>query len=183
MPKDKHSIRPPRTKYHLIFWSIVVAGIAMDLWSKHAVFKWLPNRPGQEYTIIEGFCKFVLRLNAGAAFSIASGQRNILVAVSIIAMVVVIGIFFFGNIRRKISLIALAMFAAGIVGNLYDRAFNNGLVRDFIDVYYQRWHWPAFNVADSLLCTAVGLMFIASLTSASSEKPAHRQKQESQDRR
>jgi signal peptidase II len=57
--------------------------------------------------------------------------------------------------------VALGLFAAGVCGNLYDRIFNDGLVRDFIDVYYRQHHWPAFNVADSMLCIAVGLGIIS----------------------
>ena len=56
------------------------------------------------------------------------------------------------------------MFAAGITGNLYDRFFNDGMVRDFIDINLQinDYHWPTFNVADSLLCIGVGLYVISS---------------------
>jgi signal peptidase II len=54
---------------------------------------------------------------------------------------------------------------SGIIGNLYDRAFNGGRVRDFIDVLIPIINrpWPTFNVADSMLCIGVGLMFIAFL--------------------
>ena len=60
---------------------------------------------------------------------------------------------------------ALALFLAGILGNAYDRVFNNGMVRDFIDVYHKDLHWPAFNVADSMLCAAVGLLLLSTLLS------------------
>jgi signal peptidase II len=166
---------------HLIFWPVVIFGIIADLWSKSAVFKWLAQLDNGEFVVVDGLCKFVMRLNDGAAFSIASGQRIILVSISIIALIAVIGIFLFGSDRRKIMLIALALFLAGIVGNLYDRIFNDGFVRDFIDIYRGNWHWPAFNIADSMLCTAVGLMLITSFTAASSQKPVHQQKQEPQD--
>jgi len=49
---------------------------------------------------------------------------------------------------------------------LYDRIFNDGRVRDFIDiVYWPGKHWPAFNVADSLLVIAVGLIIASNLLS------------------
>jgi signal peptidase II len=66
--------------------------------------------------------------------------------------------------------VALAFFTGGIVGNFYDRAFNNGLVRDFLDVYVRDYHWPTFNVADSLLCIGVGLLVISNLFSAQTER-------------
>jgi signal peptidase II len=148
------------TKY-LIYWPLMIAGIIADLWSKGAVFKWLENEPYQEFVVIENFLTMVIRENAGAAFSIASGQRVMLVTVSVVALIVVTAIFFFSDITRKLMLVALGLFSAGICGNLYDRIFNEGYVRDFIDVvYWPGKHWPAFNVADSMLCIAVGLVFI-----------------------
>lgn len=175
-PADTGKFRLPPAAYHLIFWPIVILGITADLWTKFAVLKWLDDLPYQQYTIIQGWFNFVTRFNDGAAFSIASGQRVILVSVSVIAMFVVLGIFLFGKIDKKIIVVILALFLAGIVGNLYDRA-TTGLVRDFIDVHYKEvYHWPAFNIADSMLCTAVGLMVILQIRAAILEKRSHRQK-------
>jgi signal peptidase II len=163
----------PPLQAHLLFWPIVVVGAGLDLWSKYAVFNWLSTEPGAEFSIINGFFKFVMRENSGAAFSIARDQTTMLVTVSIVALVAVVGIFLFGRIHRKLMQTGLALFTAGIIGNLYDRLFNDGYVRDFIDVYYGLHHWPAFNVADSMLCIAVGLLIITNITSEPSEKPAH----------
>ena len=168
--------RWPDAKAHRIFWSIVIIGTGADLWSKWAIFKWLGDLPGQECFVIDRLFKLVMRLNSGAAFSIAEGRTGILVAVSVIALAVVLGIFVFGRVHHRIVQVALALFAAGITGNLYDRAFNGGLVRDFLDFYWRGHHWPAFNLADSMLCTAVGLLLITNITSASSQKHADGQK-------
>jgi signal peptidase II len=149
----------------LIFWPLVVVGIALDLWSKWAIFDWLETKPDGRFSIIDGFLQLVRAENAGAAFGIASGQRYILVTVSVLALLVILTMFFFSRTGQKLMYVAFALFAAGICGNLYDRIFNGGFVRDFLDVYYQRYHWPAFNVADSLLCIGVGLLIITSLFS------------------
>ena len=167
----------PAPKAHVIFWSLLVLGVGADLWSKHAVFKWLGTRNHNQFPVIKGFVTLVMRENSGAAFSLFTGWTSVLIAVSIIALCVVVAFFLLGNIRQKIAHIALALFAAGIIGNLYDRIFNNGFVRDFIDVvYWPGKHWPAFNVADAMLCVAVGLLLIGNITSAYSRKPAHPQK-------
>ena len=186
--QQSRSIKPAGAREHLIFWPIAIFGIIADLWSKSAMFEWLGELDNGEFVlgngefvVVEGFFKFVMRLNDGAAFSIASGQRIILVSISIIAMVAVVGIFLFGGERRKIMQVSLGLFLGGIVGNLYDRMFNEGFVRDFIDIYWKDHHWPTFNIADSMLCTAVGLMIIGSFIAASSQKPAHQQKQEPPD--
>jgi signal peptidase II len=163
---------------HLIFWSIFAGGLAFDLWTKNAVFAWLGGLREQGVIIIDGFLRLQLAVNTGAAFGIAEGHRVMLVAISLVALVVILAIFILAHRERKIVVVALALFAAGVSGNLYDRAFNGGLVRDFIDVvYWPGRHWPAFNVADSMLCTAVGLLIISSLFSPKScQKPAQSQK-------
>jgi len=155
----------------------VIIGTGADLWSKWAIFKWLGGEDGQkEYFVIDGLFKLVRVLNPGAAFGIAEGKAGILVAVSVIALAVVLGVFVFGRVHQRVVQVALALFTAGIAGNLYDRAFNGGLVRDFLDFYWRGHHWPAFNVADSMLCTAVGLLLLVNITSASSQKHADGQK-------
>ena len=152
----------PDLAAQLIFWPLMAAGLTLDLWSKRAVFNWLEQKPGNSVSIIDGFLQFVAMENKGAAFGIAAGQYHLLLAVSAIALVVIFAVFLVGGTRQKLVHIALALFAAGVCGNLYDRIFNNGLVRDFIDVYYRQYHWPAFNVADGMLCIGVGLMIISS---------------------
>jgi signal peptidase II len=163
---------------HLIFWPIFAVGLAFDLWTKYAVFAWLENVQGQGVAIIDGFLRLQLAVNPGAAFGIAGGYRVMLISVSVIALAVILAVFIFADGERKIFVVALALFASGVSGNLYDRAFNGGLVRDFIDdLYWPGRHWPAFNVADSMLCSAVGLLIIASLFNPKScQTPAHPQK-------
>ena len=173
-----HSCSLPTLAEHLLFWPIVIIGAIFDLWTKQAVFEWLKTKSNQEVTLIDGMLKFVIGGNLGAAFGIAQGRTALLISISAIALIVVLVIFMSGRVHGKLMHTALALFTAGIIGNLYDRAFNDGCVRDFIDVYWREHHWPTFNVADSMLCVAVGLMIIANLTSPSSQKPAPEQKQE-----
>lgn len=150
---------PPAAQF--IFWTLVVAGTALDLWSKWAAFESLGRRPSGEIPIIDGFFRLVAVENTGAAFGIASGQRWLLTVVSVVALVVILAIFFFSAHKSKVMHIALGLFTAGVCGNLYDRIFNEGRVRDFIDiVYWPGKHWPAFNAADSMLCIGVGLLII-----------------------
>jgi len=151
--------RLPDIKHIAIFFSITIGGIILDLWSKSAIFARLDE--GQTLPIIDGIVQFIKTSNPGAAFGIAHGQRTLLVSVSLIALLVILGIFLFGKIRDTSMTVILAMLEAGVTGNLYDRIFNNGQVRDFIDVvYWPGKHWPAFNVADSLLCISVALLII-----------------------
>ncbi len=163
---------------HLIFGPLLLAGLAADLWTKHAVFEWLRDKPGQSAEIVDGLLSFRLALNTGAAFGIASGRLAFLVGVSVIALLVILGVFFLGSARQRMVQVALGLFAAGVSGNLWDRLFNGGQVRDFIDVvYWPGRHWHTFNVADAMLCVAVGVLVVATFLTGSSDRThAPRQK-------
>ena len=157
----------PDLKAHLAFWSLLVGGLALDLWTKKAVFDWL--EPHEIYSVIGGFLQFVPALNNGAAFGWFAGKSYFLTAVSVTAALAIFALFLFGGGRQRLVQIALGLFAAGVCGNMYDRVFNDGLVRDFIDVYYRSYHWHTFNIADSLLCVGVVLLIVSTFLT---EKPA-----------
>lgn len=163
--KRLNSVLPSRGAL-FVFWLLAAGGVALDLWSKWAVFRWLEREDLSSISLIDGLLRFVMALNNGAAFNIAAGRSTLLIVVSVIALGVVLGLFFFGGSRHSLVHIAFGLFTAGICGNLYDRIFNDGLVRDFIDVYWRGHHWPAFNVADSMLCIGVGLLLISSFVHA-----------------
>ena len=57
---------------------------------------------------------------------------------------------------------ALSLILGGALGNLWDR-LSLGYVVDFIDVYYGRWHWPAFNVADSAISISAVMLLLDAL--------------------
>ena len=82
----------PDPAAHVIFWPILVFGLALDLWTKSAVFAWLENESPEYYArIIDGIVTFRIALNDGAAFGIASGRQMFLAGVSGVALVVIFG--------------------------------------------------------------------------------------------
>jgi len=159
---NRRSLALPDLAAQLTFWLLTAAGLALDLWSKRIVFSWLAQKPGNSVSIIDGFLRLVIALNDGGAFGMFSGRPYLLAAVSVGALVVIAVVFFLSAGQHRLVHIALALFTAGVCGNLWDRVFNHGQVRDFVDVYYRSYHWPAFNVADILLCIGVGLLIISS---------------------
>ena len=172
-PTTIHSKTPPARPNagdYALFLSITVMGAALDLWSKHAVFVWLESTLTRQYTIINGLLRFILAENPGAAFSLFAGMTWMFIAVAVAALTVINTLFFLGKLTPRLVLAAVACINAGVIGNLYDRLFNEGHVRDFIDVYVGSYHWPTFNVADSLLCVGVGLLFIATFTMPDNKK-------------
>lgn len=156
------------------FVIIIAAGALADLWSKQAAFTYLDNAGLYQKPVIEGFFNLVKAENTGAAWSSFQGQKIFLIVISLIAFDLIVLVFFTGQIKHRITFIAVSLFAAGIIGNLYDRIFNDGKVRDFLDFYItmngRSLHWPAFNIADSLLCIAVGFMVISNIFHSSPKK-------------
>ena len=161
-------------KAHCIFWPLAIVGLYFDLWTKHAVFAKLDDN--EAYIVINGYLEFVKRENPGAAWSIFTGRTYLLITVAAIALVVLFILFLFSGKQPRIIQIAMGFFAAGVSGNLYDRIFNDGFVRDFIRVHYKSYEWPTFNVADSLLCVGVGLLIISTIFFT--EKPSQKHDQQ-----
>ena len=174
MEKEKRKIR---IQNFLIFTFYFLLLLALDLWSKAAVFDRLSRQQDGSVSVIDGFFRLVAVENTGAAFGIATGRTYLLIAVSLIALAVIFVVFFFGKVKRRLIYAALGLFTAGVCGNLYDRIFNDGRVRDFIDVvYWPGKHWPAFNIADSMLCIGVGLLIISTFTERPSQRRAQQRK-------
>jgi len=164
----------PNAGQQVLFWGLALSGLGLDLWTKKAIFMRL--NVNDHIDVIDHFMRFILAENDGAAFSLASGQQYLLVTVSAIALIAVLCIFLLGQAGSIMMTICLGLFAGGISGNLWDRVLNEGKVRDFIDVYVGAYHWPTFNIADSLLCIAVGLMLVSSLTGQPDRAHAQPQK-------
>ncbi len=59
--------------------------------------------------------------------------------------------------QDKVFQFTLTLILSGALGNFIDRIFR-GFVIDFIDIYIGKYHWPAFNIADS--CITVGFVIL-----------------------
>lgn len=104
--------------------------------------------------------------NTGAAFSFlsdAGGWQRWFFAGLALLMSIVIAVWL-SRLKQHETLMAaaLALVLGGAVGNLIDR-LAYGYVIDFLDVYVNSWHWPAFNIADSAIVLGVGIMLLESL--------------------
>lgn len=114
----------------------------------------------QSIPVIDGLFNLTYLRNRGAAFSFlanASWRLPFFIAVSLIAGVVIVAALQKMRHEQKLAQVALAMVFSGAFGNLIDR-IRMGEVIDFLDVYWKTHHWPAFNVADSLICVGVALI-------------------------
>ena len=62
-------------------------------------------------------------------------------------------------VEQRIARAGLGLIAGGAAGNLIDR-IGAGYVVDFVDLYWQGWHFWAFNVADAAITIGVALMLL-----------------------
>lgn len=108
---------------------------------------------------------WTLMHNTGAAFSFLSNeagwQRWFFTLIALLVSVVLVSWTSKLNADEKWQAIAFALVLGGAIGNVIDRLMH-GYVIDFIDVYYQDYHWPAFNIADSGITVGVAILIIES---------------------
>lgn len=107
------------------------------------------------------FFNLMLAYNTGAAFSFladAGGwQRWFFLLLGILVSIgLSVWLVRLQATERRLAL-ALALILGGAVGNVIDR-FWLGQVIDFIQLYYDRWYWPAFNIADSAITVGAVLL-------------------------
>jgi signal peptidase II len=100
------------------------------------------------------FFNIVYVENTGSAFGMFKSLGNIffiiIAALAIVFVTVLI-------IKDKDNRVVFSLILGGAAGNLADRIIH-GYVIDFLDVYLGKYHWPAFNVADSAL--TIGILLI-----------------------
>lgn len=126
--------------------------------------------------IIPGFFHLTYLTNTGAAFGFLAGEQSTLrqLFFVVVAMVALLAMgYFFRTLKDRSQLytVAIGLISGGAVGNLIDR-IRLGSVIDFLDFFIGRYHWPAFNVADSAITVGVSLFLLASLLDGK-EKERH----------
>ena len=108
-------------------------------------------------SIINNFLSLVYTKNYGAAWSILTGKRLLLVIISCVILAAII--FYFSHFKNNIrNNIAFGLVMGGLLGNLFDRIYY-GYVRDFISLKFGSYYYPIFNVAD--MSIVIGTILIA----------------------
>jgi signal peptidase II len=149
----------------------------------------------ESIAVIPDFFHLTYIRNPGAAFGLFVGinpsfRTAFFLSVSCLAIGVIL-YFFFKSIqedRRRLSDIGdigagaaagrhnrwlragLALVMGGAIGNLIDR-LRFGEVVDFLDFFIGRYHWPAFNVADSSITIGVSILLAATFLPPEPEPP------------
>ncbi|OGQ34011.1 MAG: signal peptidase II [Deltaproteobacteria bacterium RIFCSPHIGHO2_12_FULL_43_9] len=145
---------------YLVLCTISCAIVILDQISKFLIVTNL--QLGEHIVVIQNFFHITRNHNTGAAFGILRNAPDILrltllLSLPIIAVVIILNIL--KTVSDKWRVTALALIMGGAVGNFIDRLRLQHVV-DFLDFFYQQWHYPAFNIADSSICVGFGMWLI-----------------------
>jgi signal peptidase II len=175
--------------------AVVVALVALDLWSKAWVTENLsrprhrpvpvcePAEDGNTYeqraralpiVVIEDFAELRYAENCGAAFSLFNGapsalRKGLFYGVAVIACLLLTVLFVQGRGSPWFAA-AVPLVIAGAVGNFVDR-FHQGYVVDFIRFYWKQYEYPTFNVADIAISFGVICLVADAIADARASKP------------
>jgi signal peptidase II len=165
-----------RTRHSVSLRFVVVASVvvALDQFFKLWIRRTLP--PGETIVLLPGWLHLSHSLNSGAAWGMMSGQRWLLVAISLGVSFFIVQLAREYSARGALALSALGLILGGAIGNLIDRvAF--GHVTDMIDLdtpFEILRTFPVFNIADSALTIGVILLILDFLLHREPEKIVNR---------
>jgi signal peptidase II len=151
---------------------LLASTVVLDQVSKIIVDRTLPLHVS--IPVIENFFSLTYIRNKGAAFGMLATSHEMfrlsfLIAFSLLAIGFLITVLRRLPQHERTLTVALTLILGGAVGNLIDR-FLYGEVIDFLDFYWSRFHWPAFNLADSFITIGVTITLYR-LVTAKGEDP------------
>lgn len=157
------------------FWLVSILGIVVDQITKYLVVQNFSNI-GDTVPLWSGVFHFTYVINTGAAFSVFTGQVDILRWVSLIVSLLLIIFVVYTPKLDLLEQLGYGFILSGAIGNGIDR-FLFGYVVDFFD--FRLINFPVFNIADVAINIGVFLLLIASFTTTS--KPRDKTKKKSLD--
>ncbi len=142
--------------------SLAVLVVLADRWTKHLVAARIAMY--SHIQIIPGFFRITHTENTGAAFSLFADspshwKTSALIAFSVVALVIVVGLLWKQKQALSSAGIALSLILGGAFGNLWDRVAS-GRVVDFLLFYVRQYQWPVFNLADSSIVIGAFLLVV-----------------------
>ena len=155
LPGVTHFIAPWR------WWTLALAIASADQALKSAIAGALPVG---SVIPLAPFFNLVHFWNTGAAFSFladAGGWQRYFFSVIALVVSVVLALIL-RKPRANSEALGYSLILGGAVGNLIDRA-SQGHVIDYLDFYWQSWHWPAFNLADIGIVGGATMLILSSL--------------------
>lgn len=134
-------------------FSLSLFGYYKNLYPSYAMF-----------TSPTSFFNLVLVWNNGVSFSMFS-STSIVNRIGLLTISILITIYVISLMKKetdKYYKICYSMIIGGALGNIFDRT-RYGAVIDFLDFHIGKYHWPAFNVADTFISISVMVIFIRTI--------------------
>ena len=133
--------------------------VMVDQLTKALILKYLPLH--HTIPVITGVFNITHVQNPGGAFGLMAGlspAMRTVIFLFISSLAVGLILYFYLKTPRTHALLAagFALIFGGAVGNLIDR-IRFGVVIDFLDFYILKYHWPAFNIADSAISVGIAI--------------------------
>jgi signal peptidase II len=117
------------------------------------------QQSGSNTIEVNKFFNLVLVWNYGVSFGTLNNPMQSQGLLIIIALAIIIGLVtWVSRTKEKEAEFPAALIISGAIGNILDRLLH-GAVVDFIDLHYDLYHYPAFNIADS--CIVIGALLLA----------------------
>ncbi len=143
-------------------WFIVAALVIADQVTKAMVRRVLDLH--ESIPVVPDLLALTRVHNTGAAFGMFNsmdfpGKTLLLTIVATLALAGVAWYAVSIPLSERLARLGVACILGGAIGNLIDRA-TAGYVLDFVDAYWQGWHFWAFNVADAAISIGVILMIL-----------------------
>ena len=114
----------------------------------------------QSIDVLGSFFRLTHIHNPGAAFGLSLGSPGIHTVISVVALGVIVYLFWTLPMDARLLRTAMAMVLGGALGNIVDR-IRLGEVVDFFDFGIgEEWRWPVFNVADSFITIGILILLI-----------------------
>lgn len=149
-----------RSKYILLLIAVGAVVVCDQLTKLYVDAVMVPH---QSVPVIENYFHITYVRNPGGAFGLlARAERGImrplLLGLSCLAIGVIFLVYRTMPRDRLVARLAFSLLLGGAIGNLIDRIHLDEVI-DLLDVHwYQSYHWPAFNIADSAITIGVGLL-------------------------
>jgi signal peptidase II len=151
---------PARTGARFAEWLLIGGIVVLDQITKVLVVYGIGLH--ESITLVPGLLDLTHVRNSGAAFGFlnAADFPGKPVVIAIVALLALVGVGTYAMhlpASHRLARTGLMLIIGGAAGNLVDR-LRQGYVVDFVDAYWQGWHFWAFNVADSAI--TIGVMII-----------------------
>jgi signal peptidase II len=143
----------------LTFAAVIVV---LDQLSKWYVIEVVMNPPR---TIeVTPFFNLVMGWNRGVSFGLfnTGSAMAVWLLPALAAAIVVVLTVWLSRVDRLLLGAALGSIIGGAVGNVIDR-LRYGAVADFLDFHAMGYHWPAFNLADTMITVGAAVLVFDSL--------------------